>query len=44
MSNQFSKDDFKEIVIKYGDFLFRTCFIMVNNKYDAEDIVQETLI
>lgn len=44
MSNQFSKDDFKKIVIKYGDFLFRTCFIMVNNKYDAEDIVQETLI
>ena len=44
MSNQFSRDDLKEIVIKYGDFLFRTCFIMVNNKYDAEDIVQETLI
>lgn len=44
MSNQILKDDLKEIVIKYGDFLFRTCFIMVNNKYDAEDIVQETLI
>lgn len=31
-------------VEKYGDMLFRICYSILNNKYDAEDAVQETFL
>lgn len=34
----------EEIVYKYGDTLYRLCYIMLQNCSDAEDIVEETII
>lgn len=33
-----------EAVHKYGDMLYRLCFVMLRNTADAEDAVQETFI
>ncbi|MEE0060833.1 MAG: sigma factor [Acutalibacteraceae bacterium] len=38
-----SVDDIEAIINKYGDMLYRLCFIMLKNQSDAEDIVQEQL-
>ena len=32
------------IMESYGDMLYRMCFVMLRNSYDAEDAVQETLM
>ena len=37
-------DDIEAIINKYGDMLYRLCFIMLKNQSDAEDVVQETII
>lgn len=36
--------DAEQIITRYGDRLYRLCFIMLQNESDAEDAVQETLI
>lgn len=33
----------EEIVMKYGDMLFRMCMVMLCNEQDAQDAVQDTL-
>ena len=43
MSNQNVRSDMEYLMNKYGDLLFKTCVLTVKNKYDAEDIVQETM-
>ena len=35
---------YKEVIDLYGDQLFRTCYLILRDKEDAEDVVQETLI
>jgi len=35
---------YKEVIDLYGDQLFRTCYLILRDKLDAEDVVQETLI
>ena len=42
MNRQDVKKDVERIMDKYGELIFKTCFMMVKNKYDAEDIVQDT--
>ncbi len=39
-----SIDCIREAVHKYGDMLYRLCFVMLRNTADAEDAVQETFI
>ena len=39
-----SIDCVREAVHKYGDMLYRLCFVMLRNTADAEDAVQETFI
>ena len=34
----------EDAVEKYGDVLFRIAFVMLKNKNDAEDAVQETML
>ena len=34
----------EEIVNEYGDLIFRTCFILLSNREDAQDAVQDTII
>lgn len=34
----------EEIVEKYGDMLYRICYVLLKNSSDAEDTVQETII
>lgn len=36
--------DIDTIVKAYGNRLYRLCFVMLGNKYDAEDVVQDTLM
>ena len=36
--------DVESIVLIYGDMLYRLCLVMLKNKSDAEDAVQETII
>ena len=35
---------YKEVIDLYGDQVFRTCYLILRDKEDAEDVVQETLI
>ena len=35
---------YKEVIDLYGNQLFRTCYLILKDKEDAEDVVQETLI
>jgi len=44
MNNQDRELDLKQTMSTYGEMLFKICFIMVKNKYDTEDIIQETLL
>ena len=37
-------DGIEKIIERYGDMLYRLCMLMLKNSYDAEDVVQETLI
>ena len=37
-------DDIETIIERYGDLLYRLCILMLKNEYDAEDLVQETVI
>lgn len=39
-----SIDCVRKAVHKYGDMLYRLCFVMLRNTADAEDAVQETFI
>jgi len=43
MENNLEKD-IERIMNNYGNVLFRICLIMLGNPYDAEDVIQETLI
>lgn len=36
--------DLEKTINMYSNMLFRTCFVMLRNRADAEDIVQETFI
>ncbi len=38
------KEIIESIVHTYGDCLYRICYLIVGNKSDAEDIVQDTVI
>ena len=44
MNRQEVKIDVERIMNLYGELIFKTCFMMVKNKYDAEDIVQDTFM
>ena len=44
MNRQDVKNDVERIMDIYGELIFKTCFMMVKNKYDAEDIVQDTFM
>lgn len=44
MDDQMLEKDLEITMDKYGSFLFKMCILMVKNKSDAEDIVQDTLI
>ena len=35
---------YREVIDLYGDQLFRTCYLILRDVEDAEDVVQETLI
>ena len=37
-------DDISLMVEKYGDTLYRICFLRLRNQFDAEDAVQETFL
>ena len=37
------KEDIEQIIDKYSGLLFKSCLLILKNKYDAEDAVQETL-
>lgn len=39
-----SDEVLEEIISKYSDILFRICLIILGNKNDAEDALQETII
>lgn len=41
-SNVDKAREFERVINTYGDLLMRTCFFMLKNKQDAEDVVQET--
>ncbi len=36
--------DAQEALARYGDMLFRICFVLLRQRQDAEDAVQETLL
>lgn len=36
--------DVEQVVTQYGDMLFQICLVMLQNKGDAEDAVQDTLM
>ena len=36
--------DVEKTIEEYSDLLFRTCFLMLKNKHDVEDVMQETFI
>lgn len=37
-------DNVEQIVYTHGDMLFRICLVMLGNKTDAEDALQETIL
>jgi len=37
-------DEIEAVVHTYGNMLFRICFVILGNKSDAEDAVQDTII
>ncbi len=37
-------ESIEQIVNVYGDILYRICFVILKNKSDAEDVVQDTII
>ncbi len=37
-------DEVEQMIRNYGDMLFRTCLVMLQNEPDAEDAVQETVL
>ena len=39
-----TEEDLRKTIDSYADILYRICFTMVKNTYDAEDIVQNTFI
>ena len=36
--------DAEKTIEKYNSLLYRTCFVMLKNKHDVEDVVQETSV
>ena len=44
MDIQHIEKDLERTMDKYGSLLFKMCLLMVKNKCDAEDIVQNTLV
>ena len=45
--NRLNKKDseaFKEILDKYGNKLLRTCYLILKDEKEAEDVVQETFL
>lgn len=44
MERTLTNDDFENTIDKYSDMLYRTCFLMLRNKQDAEDVMQDTFI
>ena len=38
------EEAYRQIIDKYGNKLFRTCYLILRNKEEAEDVVQETFI
>lgn len=36
--------DLEQTIEKYSDLLYRTCFLILRNSHDAEDVMQETFI
>ena len=43
-STLYKKEIIESIVHTYGDCLYRICYLIVGNKSDAEDLVQDTVI
>ena len=39
-----TEEDLRQTINTYADDLYRICFTMLRNSYDAEDIVQDTFI
>ena len=35
-------NDLEQTIEEYGNLIFKTCFLMLRNKHDAEDAAQET--
>lgn len=44
MAPEISKEKVEQAVGLYGDMLMKICLSMLGNRYDAEEIVQETFI
>lgn len=44
MASVKSKEEIEQAVCLYGDMLMKVCLSMLGNRYDAEEIVQETFI
>lgn len=44
MTLEQSKEKIEQAIDLYGDILMRVCLSMLGNRYDAEEIVQETFI
>lgn len=44
MASEKSKEKIEQAVGLYGDMLMKVCLSMLGNRYDAEEIVQETFI
>lgn len=44
MASEKSKERIEQAVCRYGDMLMKVCLSMLGNRYDAEEIVQETFI
>lgn len=40
--NKFREADLEYTIKNYGNLIYRTCFFMLRNSHDAEDVMQET--